>query len=506
MNRKFDMLVIGAGPAGLCSALRLNHLGHRVLLVERSQSWPRPQIGEALTPGVRNIIDYLDANDALETVPILAGKPTHVRWTSKTIETVAHDGAVVERAAFDEALLRLAQARGVEVLRPASLGQIDGEPGAWRAQIATSGRLWHAEAHVLLEAQGRQNRRVPQNLHAPRLSTVWAEIGLETLAPRADFATRVEALDDGWMWGAALPGGRYRVMFTFDPYTRERGPEFLLRNACSRSALFQDIASLPWCASPRMCVSTPYVDVLSWQAGRVKLGDAAFALDPISSSGVEKAMRFSLQAAIALNTWCRASNASERELAQRFYESRLVEGAARHLAWSAEYYHQTWCSESHFWRQRSVPALTSDTVATASSSNEAAARVDIMTRALKAELAHFSSIPRQPNVPVPQFPLHRPIQFTRNTDIVVIPCAKGDRVTAQPALQHPSLDRPVAFWNGVALFPLLEMLTRATHPFELVAFLGKSMKTEKAQQLLEWLWRQRIIESSAFDAKAHPTL
>ncbi|VWD01351.1 flavin-dependent monooxygenase QhpG [Burkholderia lata] len=506
MNRAFDMLVTGAGPAGLCAALRLNHLGHRVLLVERSPLWPRPQIGEALTPGVRNIIDYLDAHEVLESVPILTGKPTRVRWTSESIETVAHDGAVVARAAFDAALLRLAVARGVEVLRPASVAQVDGAPGAWRVQIATSDGLRHVDAHALLDARGRQSRREPQRLHARRLSTVWAETAMETPAAHADAATRVEALDDGWMWGAALPGGRYRVMFTFDPAARddavEREPESVLRHACARSALFRDMAGVRWCDAPRMCVSTPYVDALAWQDGRIRLGDAAFALDPISSSGVEKAMRFSLQAAIAINTWCRASDASERELAQRFYESRLIEGAARHLAWTAGYYRQAWCAEAPFWHLRSTPALTSDTVAISSPGDEIAERVDLMTHALQDELARVPSNPPQSSepAPLPPLPLHSPIRFARDTGIVVVPCATGDRVTAHPALQHPGLDRPVAFWNGVALFPLLDMLTRATHPLELIAFLGRSMDAARAQQLLEWLWSRQMVEPVVFGA------
>jgi 2-polyprenyl-6-methoxyphenol hydroxylase-like FAD-dependent oxidoreductase len=503
VNRQFDVLVIGAGPAGLCASLRLIHLGHRVLLVERSRSWPRPQIGEALTPGVRNILDYLDANDALETVPLVAGKPARVRWTGEAIETVEHDGAVVDRAAFDDALERLARARGVEVLRPASVIQIDGKPGAWRVQIATSDSLMQVDAQALLEAQGRQSRREPQRLRAPRLSTMWAEIAVATLAPGADLSTRVEALPDGWLWGAALPSGRYRIMFTFDPSTRDdapaREPASLLRSACAQSALFKGMAGLPWHDSPRMCVSTPYVDGLSWRPGRVKLGDAAFALDPISSSGVEKAMRFSLQAAIALNTWCRASHAPDKELARRFYESCLVESAARHFAWSAGYYRQVWCGESPFWRERSTPTLMPDTVAMHSLGDEAAARIADMTRALQGAWEHVSSFRPRVAEPVPPLPLHSLIRFARDTEIIVMPCATGDRVVAHRALQHPSLERPVAFWGGVALCQHLEMLTRTTTPFELVAFLGRSMEMAKAQKLLVWLWGQRMVELAICD-------
>ena len=501
MTHRFDMLVVGAGPAGLTAALRLNQFGHRVLVIERSRSWPRQQIGEALTPGVVSIIDYLDARAVLDTVPLLAGNPTQVRWMGEEIQTVAHDGAVVERAAFDDALLRLARSRGVQVLLPASLTHLVGEPGAWRAQIATSAGLLRVDVQALLEADGRQSRREPQHLRAPRLSTMWAEIEAAMLARGADQSTRVEALPDGWMWGAALPDGRYRIMFTFDPAVRDDAwtheHETRLRHACARSVLFKHLEDLPWSDSLRMCVSTPYVDALSWQDARVKLGDAAFALDPISSSGVEKAMRFSLQAAVALNTWCRTSDAAERALARRFFDARLVETAARHLMWTAGYYRQSLYRQAPFWQQRSAPSLTHDVRAPSSADEAVAARVSEMTRALHAEWARASSVQSEPVEAVPPFSLRDPIRFARDAEVVSMPCVTGDRVTAQPALQHPGLDRPIAFWGDVALFPMLDRLNAAVLPLELVPLLGKSMGMDRAQHLLEWLWKRRVLEAAS---------
>lgn len=500
MTHRFDMLVIGAGPAGLTAALRLNQLGHRVLLIDRSDSWPRQQIGEALTPGVLNIVDYLDARAVLDTVPLLAGNPTRVRWTSDEIQAVAHDGAVVDRAALDDALLRLARSRGVHVLLAASLKHLEGEPGAWRAQVATSAGLQYVDVQALLDARGRQSRREPQHLRAPRLSTMWAEIEAAMLARGADPSTRVEALPDGWMWGAALPDGRYRIMFTFDPAVRDDAwtheHETRLRHACARSVLFKHLEDLPWSDSLRMCVSTPYVDALSWQDARVKLGDAAFALDPISSSGVEKAMRFSLQAAVALNTWCRTGDAAERALARRFFESRLVETAARHLMWTAGYYRQSWCRQSPFWYERSAPSLTHDVLAPSSADEAAAARVDEMTRALHAEWSRASSVRSEPVENVPPFSLRDPIRFARDAEVVSMPCVTGDRVTAQSALQHPSLDRPIAFWGDVALFPMLDRLHTAVRPLELIPFLGTSMGMDRAHHLLEWLWKRGVVEAA----------
>jgi 2-polyprenyl-6-methoxyphenol hydroxylase-like FAD-dependent oxidoreductase len=57
-----DTVVIGAGPAGCCAVLRLLALGHRVALLERCE-FPRPHVGEAISPGIWNILEYIDATD-----------------------------------------------------------------------------------------------------------------------------------------------------------------------------------------------------------------------------------------------------------------------------------------------------------------------------------------------------------------------------------------------------------------------------------------------------------
>ncbi|MEE8469482.1 MAG: FAD-dependent oxidoreductase, partial [Planctomycetota bacterium] len=45
----FDVIVIGAGPAGSAAATVLAQYGHRVALLEK-QEFPRYRIGESLIP------------------------------------------------------------------------------------------------------------------------------------------------------------------------------------------------------------------------------------------------------------------------------------------------------------------------------------------------------------------------------------------------------------------------------------------------------------------------
>jgi hypothetical protein len=64
-------------------------------------------------------------------------------------------------------------------------------------------------------------------------------------------------------------------------------------------------------------------------------------------------MRLALQAVLAKNTLLR--NPESTELAREFYESRLLDSASTHPAWTRGYYAQAWPGPSQpFWRDRSI--------------------------------------------------------------------------------------------------------------------------------------------------------
>lgn len=488
MPRQFDIGVIGAGPAGLCAALRLQQLGYRILLIERSTTWPRSQIGEALTSGVRNIIDFLDANEALQHVPLLARMPTRLRWRSKTPETIDHaDAAIVDRAAFDAALLQLAVARGIEVHQPARLSAISGGAGAWQLAIETSSTTFEANVGMILDAQGRQHHASEHVLYAPRLSALWVDLAQEQVP--AEWTTQVEALEQGWLWGARLPNRCYRIMLLSDPALMKHSsggqPVSLLHRHCAASELFT--AATPQLSGSivQMCSASPYVAKNCWQDGRMKIGDAAFAIDPISSSGVEKAMRFSLQAAIAVHTSLQTDSAGQQTLAAQFYRQRLIEVYARHHFWTASYYRQAWCHEQPFWQQRSILLPKS-----ASEHDEAAAMMEALTR----EVGQLSNYREREWIAEPALQAHQTIRFDSRLEITSQLCVVDDKVEVLPAMRHPHLERPLAFWENEALLPRLGALSNNTRLSSLLDFLGTTMGQQKARRLLDWLWKLGLVE------------
>ncbi|MCH8617724.1 NAD(P)/FAD-dependent oxidoreductase [Undibacterium sp. TS12] len=486
MKAIVDALIIGAGPAGLTAALRLQQLGYSVHIVERSPTWPRPQIGEVLTPGIRNIVDMLDVNDALETLPYLTGLPTHLRWRSSMPETVQHgDAAVVNRGLFDATLMQVASQRGITISQPAQIRDITGKAHDWQVQLNLAGDVQQIQARLILDASGRNNS--PQQFAcAPRLSAMWAELEPDHIPASQLQCTQVEALEHGWLWGTQLPDRRYRIMWVGDPHTAHahmpgKAEQWLKKN-CAYSQLFVELAQAPWASRLQMCAATPYMSLDSWQDGRLKLGDAAFALDPISSSGVEKAMRFSLQAVVAVHTMLSGADADHDELARQFYEQRLTETCARHQHWTKSYYAQAWCSEKSFWQQH------------AHNHDHETATHPLVT-SLHEQMRQLRNYRPAELKPLTDFNQYKTLRLHPAASMTEAYCVVDDKVQKQVALTHPNLDRPLSFLENEALFPRLDFLWQAQTLNEVLNRLGQQMPLQKSQRITAWLWQRGILES-----------
>jgi hypothetical protein len=148
------------------------------------------------------------------------------------------------------------------------------------------------------------------------------------------------------------------------------------------------------------------------------VGDAGLALDPISSSGVQKAVQTALSGAVVVNTILRRPAATEA--ARRFYCDSLESASSRHRSWAAAQYAEAG-RRSSFWISR-------------------AADVD--------------RAPEAPQ-PVPDLPPEGRLELSPSLEYVELPCLNGDFVELKTAVTHPGLAEPVAYLGGWELAPLL---------------------------------------------------
>src|SRR5215212_3721111 len=117
-DRRFDALVIGAGPAGSIAALVLARGGARVALVDKA-TFPRDKAcGDLIGPrGVQLLRELrLDVHEAMRVTDMLVVGPTgnRVRLPAVAGRTYPGYGIVVPRSQFDAALHCAAIAAGAE--------------------------------------------------------------------------------------------------------------------------------------------------------------------------------------------------------------------------------------------------------------------------------------------------------------------------------------------------------------------------------------------------------
>ena len=463
-----EVCVIGGGPAGAALALRLARLGHEVLLVER-QAFPRHHVGESLTPGVWPLLDALGVVEEVRRGGFLPALEALVRWEDGSERRVrghaGEPGLLVDRGRFDALLLGAAASAGVRVLQPAAARRPERTPEGWELPVLHEGRRLLVAARFLADASGRLSclggRKVPVSARTLALYGYWR--GETPHGPE----TRVEAGPEAWYWGAHLPDGTFNAMVFVDPeLLRERGIgrrtlEPFYRELLGRSGLLGAWTAPRLTSAVLASDATCYRDTQPIERDRIKVGEASFSIDPLSSSGVQKALQTALSGAVAVHTLLvRPDNA---QAALRFYTDDQRYCVEQHAAWAAGYYReQRSYQDRPFWKRRAL-AVPSP------------APPDVRPLTGTDEL------------------LQRRWRLASEVALVDTPCIVGDVIELRRALSHPRLARPVAYLDGVELAPLVEGLHEGWTMPQLADTWARRVPRRQGIAILGWLYRQGLL-------------
>jgi hypothetical protein len=207
--------------------------------------------------------------------------------------------------------------------------------------------------------------------------------------------------------------------------------------------------------------ATPYLDEECVTEDSIKVGDAALALDPISSSGVQKAIQSALAGAAVVNTLLQRPHA--RDLARQFYRESLNEASMRHRAWSRGHYARVAAIRTtRFWRERADAA------------------------SLPADVPFEADVALPPDVA---------LRLSPGVEIVELPCVVDRFIEARLAVRHPSLAAPVAYLGDVELAPLLRSMRSGMTPRDLARSWMPRVPPRNGLAIAQWLISHGLLIS-----------
>jgi flavin-dependent dehydrogenase len=352
----WDVLILGAGPAGCATALGLMAAGiERVLLVDRPLALPF-RIGESATPDVAGLLAEFGLDKRLGQ---MGHTPYHGNLSlwggpSPSLEHFLRRGQGhgwhLDRAAFDAWLRQEAVARGACLASPSRIDAIVPAGDGWRASVRGMGEI---SARVAVDAGGRRSPLAGRlGIKRRQIDTLLA-LATHMAGGAANAGLSwVESFPHGWWYAAGLPDGRTLVALMTDrDIAAAEGfhePQQFLQ-AWRRTRLLAEHAKPPDDLPPIQAFAA-HSGFLQRAAGSrwIAVGDALMGFDPLTSSGISGALNDAVAAVPAILQQLNGCN----ELAQAYAE-RANATFKRYLAERQRYYaiERRWSGQA-FWARR----------------------------------------------------------------------------------------------------------------------------------------------------------
>jgi flavin-dependent dehydrogenase len=348
-TNKYDVIVIGGGPAGSSVASILSREGRKVVLFEKER-FPRHHIGESLMTDTYFTFERMGLLDKLKDSPFVrkysvqfanpAGKESRPFYF---FEAFHHESSVtwqVTRSEFDLMLINHAAEQGTHVHQETQIKRVlfDGDRAYGVEAMMTDGSLQTFEAPVIVDATGQSamlSNKFGWRVRDPKLKKAVLYSYFKgahrepDLNGGATLVLRTPLGSNGWFWYIPLENDITSVGVVADPdyLVKGRGQDLAkifyeetekvesVRRRIEGATRVDKIYSI---------LDYSYRSTHNAGDGFILIGDAYGFLDPIYSSGVLLALKMAELASDAIHDAFKNNDFSAARLGQ--YQQKLDTG------------------------------------------------------------------------------------------------------------------------------------------------------------------------------------
>ena len=350
--------IVGAGPAGIATAIQLKKLGFEVHLFDANNS-DKITVGEHLAAEVLHELKKLSIPERLLKEHSIPCSEVQHAWGRSQIhynESIFNpfgDSYILSRPEFDQSLLAHCKAMGIQVKSNSRVSKITPEDSQWKLQT----QLESFVVDFLVDASGRNSKFHFGYTPSPKRRKD-SLIGItKYLKPKEKTRLQkshllVESIPTGWWYTVQVSSELLICTLMTDP-------KIVSDSKLSSSIFWEEALKMSHHVKERTASFfiptetyiqsahsqlTPKVMGKNW----AKVGDAAQSFDPLSSAGILKGFKMGIACGTSVAAYLNG-NTSALEL----YEKDVQKHHAEYLKKRDEYYRQEerW-RDQPFWYHR----------------------------------------------------------------------------------------------------------------------------------------------------------
>jgi len=324
MNQSdWDVIVVGAGPAGTTAAALLAEKGHSVLVLEK-EKFPRYHIGESMMPFCWYTLDRLSLAEKMDEIGFqqkhsvqfvsTAGKMSRPFYFFQHYDHSSATTWQVEREQFDQMILDKALEMGAKfrdetkVIEPIH----DDREAVVGIVAEKDGERYQLGAKMVVDASGRDCFYASKNKwrkRDPKLNkiAIWTYYEGAMRDPGLDSGSTTVAYlpDKGWFWYIPMRDDKISVGVVAERdylFRDTRDPAEIMDREVEENVWIKDHLA-PGKSTGEYWTTGEYSYRSDYCAtdGLILVGDAFAFLDPVFSSGVFLALKSGEMAADAVD-------------------------------------------------------------------------------------------------------------------------------------------------------------------------------------------------------------